>query len=100
VTRGVEQVHDVVAVAELQRGRGDRDAAGLLHVLPVRHGAAAAGLAVHSTGLADDVGMQGQRLGERRLAGVRVTDDGERAPARSLARHLARRLVHCRRHRP
>ena len=48
-----------------------------LHVHPVRHRAAAAGLAVHGTRLADDPRVQGQRLGQRRLAGVRVADHGE-----------------------
>ena len=86
VAGGVEQVDHRVAVLELQGRRGDGDAAGLLHVHPVRHRAAAAGLAVHRAGLADDPGVQGQGLGERRLAGVGVADDGERAPPGGLAR--------------
>ena len=37
MARGVDQVDHVVAVAELQRGRGDRDAALALDLHPVRH---------------------------------------------------------------
>ena len=77
------------AVAELQRRRADGDAAGLLHVHPVGHGALAAGLAVDRAGLLDDPGVQRQRLGERRLAGVGVADDGEGAAADGLARPTA-----------
>ena len=77
VTRRVEQVDDRVAVRELQRRRADRDAAGLLHVHPVGHGGLAARLAVDRPGLLDDPRVQRQRLGERRLAGIGVADDGE-----------------------
>ena len=52
VAGGVDQVDHGVAVAELQGGRGDRDAALALHVHPVGHGAAAAVLAVHGAGRA------------------------------------------------
>ena len=41
VAGGVEQVDDAVAVGELQHGRGDRDAALLLELHPVRGGRAA-----------------------------------------------------------
>ena len=77
VPGGVDQVDHVVAVVELQRRRRDRDAAGLLHVHPVRDGAATTALAVHGAGLGDDAGVQGERLGQRRLAGVGVADHGE-----------------------
>ena len=85
VTGGVEQVDDGVAVGELQRGRGDGDAAVALHLHPVGDGAPAAGLAVHGAGLADHPRVQGQGLGERRLAGVGVADDREGAAPRGLA---------------
>ena len=78
VARGVDEVDDVVAVDELQRRRGDRDAAGLLHRHPVRHRGAAVALAVDGARLGDHPGVQGERLGEGRLAGVGVADDGER----------------------
>ena len=79
VTGGVDQVDHVVAVVELQGRRGDGDAAGPLHLHPVRHRAAPAGLAVHRARLRDHVGVQGQGLGQGRLAGVGVADDRERA---------------------
>ncbi len=78
VAGGVDQVDDVVAVDELQRGRGDRDPARLLHVHPVGHGRAAPALAVHGTGLGDHPRVQREGLGERGLAGVRVADHRER----------------------
>ena len=87
VARGVEQVDDAVLptrgdVGELQCRRGDRDAAGLFHLHPVRHRGAATRLAVNGAGLGDDAGVQCQRFGQRRLAGIGVADDGER-PATS-----------------
>ncbi len=78
---GVEQVDDVVAVDELQRSGGDRDPAGLLHVHPVGHDTTAPALALHDAGLADGTAVQCERLGQRRLAGVGVADDGEGPPA-------------------
>ena len=90
VARGVEQVDDGVAVLELQGRRGDGDAAVALHVHPVRHGAAAAGLAVDGAGLADHAGVQRERLGQRGLAGVRVADDGEGAAPAGLPEHVCR----------
>ncbi len=84
MARGVDQVDDGVAVPELQRGAGDRDPAGLLDVHPVRHRRLAAGLAVDVARLVDHAGMQGEGLGERRLAGVGVADDREGATTGSL----------------
>ena len=78
VARGVDEVDHVVAVDELQRRRRDRDAAGLLHRHPVRHRGAPVALAVDGPGLGDDPRMQGERLGQRRLPGIGVADDGER----------------------
>ena len=78
VAGGVDEVDHVVAVDELQRGRGDRDAACLLHRHPVRDRGAAVALAVDGSGLGDHPRVQGERLGEGRLARVGVADDGER----------------------
>ena len=77
VARGVDQVDHVVAVDELQRGRGDRDAARLLHRHPVRHRGAPLTLAVHGPRLGDRPGVQSERLGQGGLARVGVADDGE-----------------------
>ena len=78
VAGGVDEVDHVVAVDELQRRRRDRDAARLLHRHPVRHGRAPVALAVDGARLGDHPGVEGEGLGQRRLAGVGVADDGER----------------------
>jgi hypothetical protein len=86
VSRGVDEVDDVVPVDELQRSGGDRDATGLLHRHPVRHRGAPLTFAVHSTRLGDRLGVQGERLGQGGLARVGVADDGERT-TRAGVRH-------------
>ncbi len=75
----------MVAVGELQHRGGHRDAALALHVHPVGRDAAAAALAVHRARRGDHLGVQRQRLGERRLAGVGVGDHGE-GPAAAAPR--------------
>ena len=77
----------VESVVELQCGRAHGDTASLLHLHPVRHGRAPAGFAVDGARFADHPRMQGQRLGHRRLTGVRVRDDRECATAGHLAGH-------------
>ena len=84
----VEQVHDAVPVRELEHGRGDRDAALLLELHPVRGGRAP------TLPRLDRPGAGGQRtaveqelLGEGGLAGVGVRDDRERAAPSRLRRH-------------
>ena len=84
----VEQVHDAVPVRELEHGRGDRDAALLLELHPVR------GRRAPTLPGLDRAGAGGQRtaveqelLGERGLAGVGVRDDRERAAPGRLRRH-------------
>ena len=84
VAGGVEQVEDDVAVLEAQRGRADRDAAALLELHPVRARLAAAAARLDRAGLGDRAAVEQQLLGQRRLAGVRVGDDREGAPARGL----------------
>ena len=91
VPGGVEQIDDAVLpigrdVGELQRRRGDRDAPGLFHLHPIRHGGASSGLAVNGTGLVDHVSVQDQCLGERRLTRVGMADDGEGPSTESLGR--------------
>ena len=86
VTRCVQQVQDLLAVRELQHGRGDRDAALLLELHPVRRGGAAIALGLHRTGAADRTAVEQELLGEGGLARVGVRDDRERAPASGLGR--------------
>ena len=81
----VEQVDDVVAVRELQHGRADRDAALALELHPVRRRRAPAVACLDRTGSLHGAGVEQELLGQRRLAGVGVADDGERPAARRLA---------------
>ena len=89
VAGGVEQVHDVVAVGELQHRRGDRDAALLLQLHPVRRGRppALAGLDRPGAG-GEGAAVEQELLGEGGLAGVGVADDGEGAAPGRLAHRL------------
>ena len=84
VAGGVEQVEDDVAMLEAQRRRADRDAAALLDLHPVRARLAAAAAGLDRAGLGDRAAVEQQLLGQRRLAGVRVGDDRERAASRRL----------------
>ena len=79
VTRGVEQVHRMIAVGKLQYRRGDRDPALALELHPVRRGGARATPCRHLAGGHDRPAVQEQLLGERRLPGVGMRDDRERA---------------------
>ena len=75
VTRGVEQVHDAVAVRELHHRGSDGDAALLLEPHPVG-GRMARGLATLDGAChLDRTAEQQQFLGERGLARVGVRDD-------------------------
>ena len=88
VAGGVDEVDHVVAVDELQRGRGDRDAARLLHRHPVGHRGAPVALAVDGSRLGDHPRVQRERLGQGGLARVGVADDGE-GTAGAGVRHRA-----------
>ena len=82
VAGGVEQVHHVAAVGELQHGGADRDAPLLLELHPVRGRRAAALPCLHRAGPgAQRPAVEEELLGERGLARVGVADDGERAAA-------------------
>jgi len=81
VARGVEQVDDALAVGELHHRRGHRDAALLLHGHPVGGGVAIGLAPLHGAGVLDGAPVEQELLGERGLAGVRVGNDGEGAPA-------------------
>ena len=93
VARRVEQVELVVAVRELQRRRGDRDATLLLHA-PSSRDVAARRPVVGLDGATrrDRTRVEQELLGERGLAGVGVADDRERATTRRFAEHLGRHL--------
>ena len=88
----VEQVDDVVAVRELQHGRADRDAPLALELHPVRRRRPPAVAGLDGAGALHGAGVEQELLGQRRLAGVGVADDRERAAAGRLAQHQL--LVH------
>jgi hypothetical protein len=75
----VEQ-RDVMAFElELERRGTDRDAALLFHLHPVGHRVALGLAAAHRPRQLDGARIQQQLLRQRRLARVRVRDDGEGA---------------------
>ena len=89
VTRGVEQVDYVVAVRELQHGRGDRDATLLFELHPVRRRRAAALLAFDRTGLgSESAAVEQELLGERGLASIGMRNDRKRPAAFRLFQYL------------
>jgi hypothetical protein len=79
VPRGVEQVHDAVAVGKLHHRRGHRDPALFLHLHPVGGGVARTLASLHRAGELDRAAEQQQLLGDGRLARVPVRDDREGA---------------------
>ena len=85
VARRVEQVEDAAAVFEGHHRGDDRDAAFALDAHPVGAGLAAVGLGPHFAGELDRAAVEQHLFGQRRLAGVRVGDDREGAPARDWA---------------
>ena len=91
VTGGVEQVEHLVAVRELQHGRGDGDAALLLHLHPVGPDPAPLAPGLDRAGVLHRPAVEEELLGERRLARVGVADDGEGPATRRLLGHRLRR---------
>ena len=87
VARRVEQVQDLLAIGELEHGRGDRDAALLLELHPVRGGGSTIALCLHRPGTAgEDTAVEQELLGERGLARVGMRDDRERSTSGGLSR--------------
>ncbi len=80
VPRRVEQVHDAVAIGKLHHRRGHRDAALLLERHPVGRRVAAGLAALYRARHVDGAAEQQELLGQRRLPGVRVRNDGKRTP--------------------
>ena len=90
VARRIEQVEDNAAPLERHHGTRHRDAALLLDRHPVRPGASPLAARLDVTGKLNGAAEQQQLLGQRGLAGVRVRDDRERAPAGDLGVRLRR----------
>ena len=79
----VEEVEDAAAVFECHHRGHDGNAALALDAHPVGSGLAAIGLGAHLARKLNGAAKQEQLFGQRRLAGVRVRDDREGAPARN-----------------
>jgi len=90
VARRVEQVDRMTLVVELEDRRGDGDAALLLQLHPVGRRVPPGPARLHAAREVDGSAVEQQLLGQRRLARVRVGDDGEGAPARHLLLELGR----------
>ena len=86
VAGGVEQIEDASPVFEGHDRGHDGNAALALDAHPVRARLAAVRLGAHFAGELDRAAEQQHLLGQRRLAGVRVRDDREGAPARDGVR--------------
>ena len=80
VAGGIEDVHAIAVIGELQHRGGHGDTALLLDVHPIGHGVLRAGLAFDRACGLDAAGVEQELLGEGRLARVGVRDDGEGAP--------------------
>ena len=84
VARGIEDVHAVALVGELQHRGGDGDAALLLDVHPVGLCVLGRALALDRAGRLDGAGIEQELFGEGGLARVGVRDDRERPARRDL----------------
>ena len=90
VAGSVEQVETVAVVVELQHGGADRDAALLLQLHPVGGGGALVLARGHGAGELHGTAVEQELFGERRLAGIRMRDDGERAASLNFFRDVHR----------
>jgi hypothetical protein len=88
VARGVEQVHRVAAVLELQHRAGHADAALLLHRHPVAGGVPRRTACLHAPGQVDGSAVQEELFRERGLPRVGVADNGEGPPSADLGSKL------------
>jgi hypothetical protein len=84
----IEQRHAAAVELEFERGRRDRNAALLLERHPVRRRVAACLAAANRAGQLDRPCVEQQLLGQRRLAGIRMRDDGERPSPRDFVLEL------------
>ena len=80
VARRVEKIEHRAAILEMHHRGGDRDAALLLDLHPVRARAPCIAARLDRARDMDGAAEQQQLLGQRRLAGVGMGDDRERAP--------------------
>ena len=81
MARGVQNVHALAGVVELQHRGGDGNTTLLLDVHPVGNSVLGTLLALDGTGLVDGSAVQQQLFGQRGLAGVGMADDRKRPAA-------------------
>ena len=84
MARGIQNVHALACIVELQDRGSDRNTALLLDVHPVGHSVLGALLALNGTGLIDGSTVQQQLFGQGRFAGIGVADDRKRPAALDL----------------
>ena len=80
MARGVEDVDAAAVVVKLEDGARDGDAALLLDLHPVGDGVALRLAGLDGAREVDGAAVEQELFRQRRLAGVRVRNDGERAP--------------------
>ena len=78
----VQQVEDAIGIFERHHRSDDRNAALALDAHPVGAGLPPLGLGAHLAGKLDGAAEQQELFGQCRLAGVRMRNDRESAPAR------------------
>src|SRR5438552_18607459 len=88
VAWGIEQVQDGVLVLERHHRGGNGNSARSLDGHPIGARAALVFFCLDLPGELNGAAEQQKLLGQRRLAGVRMRDDRERAPASDLADQL------------
>ena len=92
----VEKIETTTFVLELQNGRRDGDAARLLHGQPVGGGMTLSATRAHGTGDVDRPSIKKEFFRQRRLSGVGVGNDRERAPTGDLALQIRTFFDKCR----
>lgn len=99
VSRGVEQIDLMPFELERQHGRTDGDSPLLFELHPVRRRGALGLAAANRSGHVDTATEEQQLFRERRLARIRVRDDGKRSPSRDFAFNSRIDFRHSRVHR-
>ena len=84
MARGIQNVHALACIVELQDRGSDRNTALLFDVHPVGHSVLGALLALDGTGLIDGSTVQQQFFGQGRFTGIGVADDRKRPAALDL----------------
>ena len=84
MTRGVEQIQQIVTILKLEHRRGDRNPALLLNRHPVGDCGPLLLAGAHRAGLFNCAGVKQQLFGQRRFAGIGMGNNRKGAPAGNL----------------